>query len=50
MDTNNLNEPQTPMQATEAYPLEDRSLRASETLQEQQAEVAEKSSAPVFVP
>ena len=39
-----------PMQATEASPLEDRSLPADEVLTEQQAEVTEKDSAPVFVP
>jgi hypothetical protein len=51
MDTNNLNEPQTPMQATEAYPLEDRSLRAEETLAAQQSDFEEgNASAPTFIP
>ncbi len=39
-----------PMQVTEAFPLEDRSLPANETLKEQLSEVAEKDSAPIFVP
>lgn len=39
-----------PMQMTEAVALEDNSLPASETLREQQAEAAEKESAPVFIP
>ena len=39
-----------PMQANEAVALEDRSLPASETLKEQQADVQEKDAARVFVP
>ena len=39
-----------PMQATEAIALEDKSLPASETLREQQADETEKVSVPVFVP
>jgi hypothetical protein len=50
MDTNNLNEPQMPMQATEAYPLEDRSLRADEVITAQQTEFAEETFAPTFIP
>lgn len=51
MDTNNQNESQTQMQATEAYPLEDRSLRAEETLTEQRAESETSSAyALVFIP
>ncbi|MBV6396240.1 MAG: hypothetical protein HFACDABA_01835 [Anaerolineales bacterium] len=38
------------MQPADAIPLEDRSLPASETLKEQQADIAEKDFAPVFVP
>lgn len=50
MNTINQNEQPAILQATEAIPLEDRSLPASETIREQQAEIAEQSSAPVFVP
>jgi len=51
METTNLNEQQTPMQATEAYPLEDRSLPADEVITAQQAESVENfNTAPVFVP
>lgn len=38
------------LQPTEAIPLEDNSLPASETLKEQQADETEKVSVPVFVP
>ena len=39
------------MQATEAFPLEDKSLPANEVLTEQQSEFAENSTAaPIFVP
>jgi hypothetical protein len=50
MNTTNRPEQQVILQATEAIPLEDRSLSASETLKEQQADVREKDAAPVFVP
>jgi hypothetical protein len=50
MDTNNQNEQQTQMQATEAYPLEDRSLPANEVIIAQQAESADYDTSPVFVP
>ena len=51
MDTKNLNEQQTPMQATEAYPLEDRSLRAEETLAAQSSDLADNDTfAPTFIP
>jgi hypothetical protein len=40
-----------PMQMTEAYPLEDRSLPADEVIIAQQAESADDASmAPIFVP
>jgi hypothetical protein len=50
MDTNNQNQQQTPMQATEAYPLEDRSLRADEVITAQQTESVEDAFAPTFIP
>ena len=51
MDTNNQNESQTQMQATEAYPLEDRSLRAEETLTAQRAELDNGDTyVPTFIP
>jgi hypothetical protein len=50
MDTNNQNQQQTPMQATEAYPLEDRSLRADEVITAQQTESTEDAFAPTFIP
>jgi hypothetical protein len=50
MNTTNQNEQPAILQPTEAIPLEDNSLSASETLREQQTEVAEKESAPVFIP
>ena len=50
MNAINQTDQQAIMQSTEAIPVEDRSLSASETLKEQQAEVSEKASAPVFVP
>ena len=50
MNTTNQNEQPIPLQSTEAAPLEDHSLSASETLKEQQAEMEEKDAAPVFIP
>ena len=50
MDMKDQNEQQTPMQATEAYPLEDRSLPADEVITAQQSESADRASAHVFVP
>lgn len=39
-----------PMQATESFPLEDRSLSANETLSAQQSEIAEETFMPTFIP
>lgn len=39
-----------PMQLTEAFPLEDRSLPADEVINAQQSEVADEASSPVFIP
>lgn len=51
MDANNQNEQQAILQATEAVPLEDRSLPADEVIAAQQSESAERfDAAPVFVP
>jgi hypothetical protein len=50
MNTTNQNEQQTQMQATDVYPLEDRSLPADEVITAQQAESADCNPAPVFVP
>gem|GEM_PF-5181668 len=50
MNTTNQNEQPIPLQATEAAPLEDNSLPASETLREQQADVQEKDAVRVFLP
>lgn len=50
MNAINQNEQPAILQPTEATPLEDRSLPAGETIREQQAETAEQSSAPIFVP
>ena len=50
MDTNNQNESQTQIQATEAYPLEDRSLPADEVLAQRQSEFADESYTPTFIP
>ena len=50
---NTQTEPTTvnPMQMTEAFPLEDRSLPADEVITAQQAESVENfNTAPVFVP
>ena len=51
MDTNNQNEQQAQMQATEAYPLEDRSLCAEETLTAQRSDFADGDTyVPTFIP
>jgi len=51
MDTNDQSQQQTPMQATDVYPIEDRSLPADEVIAVQQSESADRfDSAPVFVP
>ncbi len=50
MDTKNRNEQQMPMQSTEAYPLEDRSLPANEVINAQQTESAEEEYTPTFIP
>jgi hypothetical protein len=47
---NTQTEPINTMQATEAVALEDKSLPASETLKEQQADETQKVSVPIFVP
>jgi len=45
-DTTTVN----PMQVTEAYPLEDRSLPANEVINAQQSEGADESFTPTFIP
>jgi hypothetical protein len=51
MNTQNDTTIVNPMQVTEAFPLEDRSLPANEVLTEQQSEFADSSdTVPVFVP
>jgi hypothetical protein len=39
-----------PMQMTEAFPLEDRSLPADEVINAQQSEVVEGICTPIFIP
>jgi hypothetical protein len=39
-----------PMQATESFPLEDKSLPADEVLTAQQSALAEETFAPTFIP
>ena len=50
MDTNNQNEQPAILQATEAIPLEDRSLPADEVIMAQQSDSADNDAAHVFVP
>ncbi len=50
MNITSQNEQQAIMQATEAVPLEDRSLSADEVITAQQTEFAEETFAPTFIP